>query len=61
LARYGGYFQKLSHGKGTGGDHKKLLLPKVRTETARKQFVFQRAIQYNKQSNERNINVINSY
>jgi hypothetical protein len=45
---YDGYFQKLSHGKGTGGDNNKLILPKVRTETARKLFASQEAVQYNK-------------
>ena len=43
-----GYFQKLSHGKGTRGDDNKLLLPKVKTETARKRFAFQGAVLYNK-------------
>ena len=45
---YDGYFQKLCHGKNTRANYKKLLLPKVRTETARKRFAFQGAIQYNK-------------
>ena len=45
---YDGYFQKLSHGKGIRGDNNKILLPKVKTETARKRFAFQGAVLYNK-------------
>ena len=43
-----GYFQKPSHEKGTRGDNNKLLLPKVKTETARKRFAFKGAVLYNK-------------
>ena len=45
---YDGYFSKFAHGKGTRGDMNKLLLPKVKTEAARKSFQFQGALEYNK-------------
>ena len=37
-----------AHGKGTCGDMNKLLLPKVKTEAARKSFQFRGALEYNK-------------
>ena len=42
------YFKKILHHKETRGNNKNLLLPKVRTEAARKSFLFQGSKLYNK-------------
>ena len=42
------YFKKILHQKETRGNNTNLLLPKVRTETGRKSFLFQGSKLYNK-------------
>lgn len=55
---YQDYFIRSNHTKNTRGNHKSLILPKVRTESGRKSFAFLGAKIFNKLPNE--VKIVNS-
>ena len=61
--KLGGKFEKISHQRETRGNHLKLRLPRVKTESGRKMFSFQGALIFNKLpedlSNEMSLPIFN--